>query len=217
MNHHKVFFLFLPGLLMLAACSPAVILPTATSIPSTVAPLTATPTVPPDWEAFTSEKFAYTIFLPAGWFIKDRPGTWAEYDPLDPKVGSGIDAFAAYLNRRVLALGIGARALPEGSTLASWMETAKTLIQNGVGQGVCYETTENEPAPAEQVILGGEPALLLEYQCPQAYDSFGLVVLAVHGGQGYWITRISPQGSAAEDRAELMQLLGTFSFAESQP
>ncbi|MCI0396718.1 MAG: hypothetical protein L0332_32420 [Chloroflexi bacterium] len=62
--------------------------------------------------------------------------------------------------------------------------------------------------------LDGEPATLLAYHCPQSYDNFGLVVLAIHSGQGYWITWLSPQGNDAGDRAEFMEILSTFSFAD---
>jgi hypothetical protein len=62
--------------------------------------------------------------------------------------------------------------------------------------------------------LDGEPALMLEYVCPGARDSFGLVVLSIHDNKGYWITWIAPQGNAEGDKAEFTQILSTFSFVD---
>ncbi|HKZ69244.1 MAG TPA: hypothetical protein VJ020_04140 [Anaerolineales bacterium] len=162
---------------------------------------------------FTSRRFGYSIRYPEGWIEKDRPGEWADFDPLDPNRGAGIDAFAAYLDGRNLALGIGARSLPADSTLDSWIETAKALIKNVANKGVCRETTENDPAPPESILLDGAPAVLLEYQCPARHDNFGLVVLSIHSGQGFWITWLSSQGRRDHDRAQFAQILSTFSFA----
>jgi hypothetical protein len=217
MNRYKIFSILMPGLLIfLASCSPVANLPTPTPVASTAVPPTVLPTEsPPEWQPFSSERFDYTISVPADWFPKERFGTWPDYDPLDAKMGTGIDAFAAYLDQRVLTLGIGARDLPADTTLESWVETAKSLIVTKPARGVCYETPEDEPVSAEQILLDGELAVLLEYHCPQVYDSFGLVVLAIHRGQGFWITWISPQGQAAEDRLEFMQILDTFSFADN--
>jgi hypothetical protein len=164
-------------------------------------------------QAFTSEKFGYSLLYPAGWLVKDKPGEWAEYDPLDPKNVGGIDAFAGYVDGRNLAIGVGARDLADAD-LASWVETAKSLIKAGVSKGVCYEGAEDDPISEEAITLGGEPAMLLEYHCPNAHDSFGLVALSTHNGRGYWITWISAQGNADADKAEFIQVLNTFSFID---
>jgi hypothetical protein len=168
----------------------------------------------PEEQAFTSERFGYSFSYPAAWITKDKPGEWADFDPLDPNRTEGIDAFAGYVNNRNLAIGIGARELPDGETLDSWTETARSLIKAGVGQGVCYEGIEDDPVSEEAITLDGEPAVMLEYVCPSDHDSFGLVALSIHNNQGYWITWIGPQGNAEGDRSEFMQILSTFSFAD---
>lgn len=193
---------------MAAACSPQG--PAATPPPEP----SPTPQAQPAGQAFTSERFGYSFSFPVGWLIKDKPGEWAEYDPLDPNRTNGIDAFAGYVNNRNLAVGIGARRLPDGETLDSWVETAKSLIKTGVSRGVCYEGIEDDPLTEEAITLDGEPAVLLEYVCPSSHDSFGLVALSIHKGQGYWITWIAPQGNAEGDKAEFTQILGTFEFTE---
>jgi len=196
----------------LPACAPQP--PAITADPSSV--LEPTPTEPPQLQGqdFTSERFGYSFQYPAGWIIKDKPGEWAEFDPLDPNRTNGIDAFAGYVDNRNLTIGIGARELPEGETLDSWVETAKTLIQAGVSKGVCYEGIEEDPVSEDEIALGGEPAVLLQYECPSSHDSFGLVALSIHNQKGYWITWIAPQGNAEADRAEFSQILSTFSFIE---
>ena len=178
-----------------------------------------TPTAVPATEAapgqpFTSQQFDYTFSYPAGWIIKEKPGEWAEFDPLDPNRGAGIDAFAAYLDGRTLALGIGARPLPAGTTLEAWSETAQELIKAGISRGICSEGIEDEPVSIEDATLDGEAALLLQYECPQTYDHFGLVLLAVREDKGYWITWLAPQGNAAGDRAEFMRIMSTWRFTE---
>jgi hypothetical protein len=205
-------------LVVISACSPQASAATAEPTLSPVASLVSEPTAtePPQSQrqTFTSERFSYSFQYPAGWIIKDKPGEWAEFDPLDPNRTNGIDAFAGYINGRNLTIGIGARPLPEGETLDSWVETAKSLITAGVSKGVCYEATEDDPLSENAIILDGEPALMLEYVCPNDHDSFGLVALSVHKNQGYWITWIAPQGNAEADRAEFAQILSTFSFVE---
>jgi hypothetical protein len=204
--------------LILVACAGPAADPTPTPAAPTAAPPTATlapaSTDPPAGEPFTSERFGYSLLVPPGWLFRDRPGEWPDFDPVDPRRGTGIDTFAAYLDGRNLALGIGARPLAEGDTLESWSETAQRLILESVGEGVCHETNEAEPAPAEPLTLAGEPALLLAYQCPQSYDNYGLVALAIHDGNGYWLTWLGPQGNEAGDRATFLALLDSFSFGE---
>ena len=215
---HKLMVLAAIGMMAsISACAPAV---PATAVPlqSPVASLSPEPTAtePPAAEGhlFTSERFDYSVEYPAGWITKDRPGEWADFDPLDPNRTGGIDAFAGYVNNRNLTIGIGARELSGEETLTSWVETAKSLIKSGVSRGVCYEGIENDPVSEEEIVLDGEPAILLQYECPDAHDSFGLVALSVHNQKGYWITWISPQGHAGADRAEFTGVLSTFSFTD---
>jgi hypothetical protein len=189
----------------LSACAPV-----GTPAPSP----TASPVPTAAGEQFTSQRFGYVFVIPAGWIIKDKPGEWADFDPLDPNRGQGIDAFAAYLDGRNLALGIGARPLSDAGTLQEWSTAAQELIKRGVSQGVCYEGIEDDPVSVTETILDGEPALLLEYHCPAAHDKFGLVLLAIHDGQGYWITWLSSQDNPAADRAEFARILGSFAFTD---
>lgn len=205
-----------PGLLVtllvaaLAACAPQT--PPASPTPAEPSPSPTLERKP--GQVFVSERFEYTFTYPSGWIVKDKPGEWPDYDPLDPNRGAGIDAFAAYLDGRNFSLGIGARSLTEDSSLEEWMETAKALILAGVSKGVCYESAEDEPAPPVAITLSGEPAVLLEYRCPNAFDFYGLVVLSIRNGQGYWITWLSPQGNEAADQAEFTEILSTFSFTD---
>lgn len=202
--------------LVLSACAPPSAAVTAEpTLPPIASPepiVTGTPE--PAGQAFTSGRFGYSFQYPSGWIVKDKSGEWPDFDPLDPNRTAGIDTFAGYVNNRNLALGIGARELPEGETLESWVETAKSLITAGVSRGVCYEGIENAPVSEEQITLGGEPATLLQYECPDPHDSFGLVALSVHDQKGYWLTWIAPQGKAESDKAEFVQILGTFSFTD---
>ena len=204
-------------LFALSACasppSPAVTAEPTLPPPASPDP-TATEALQSAGQAFTSERFAYSFEFPAGWIVRDKPGEWPDFDPLDPNRTSGIDIFAGYVDNRNLALGVGARDLPEGETLVSWVETAKSLIKAGVSKGICYEGIENDPVSEEQITLGGEPALLLQYVCPASHDSFGLVALSVYNQEGYWLTWIGPQGNAEGDKAEFTQILSTFSFTK---
>lgn len=168
----------------------------------------------PAGEVFRSERFGYSLVIPAGWLFRDKPGEWPVFDPVDPRRGTGIDTFAAYLEGRNLAMGVGVRPLAEGETLEGWAETVQRVILESVGKGVCHETNEAEPEPAEALTLDGEAALLLAYQCPQSYDNYGLVVLAIDEGNGYWITWLGPQGNEEEDRATFLAALDSFAFGE---
>jgi hypothetical protein len=203
-------------LIVLSACSPQTTAPPAepTSTAAVSPEPIATEPPQPQGQPFTSERFGYTFQYPANWIVKDRPGEWAEFDPLDPNRTGGIDAFGGYVNNRNLTIGFGARELSGEETLESWVETAKTLIKDGVSRGVCYEDIENDPVSEEDMTLDGEAALMLEYVCPGARDSFGLVVLSIHDNKGYWITWIAPQGNAEGDKAEFTQILSTFSFVD---
>jgi hypothetical protein len=212
-SFRAVLYLLLPAL---SACvSPQAVVTTEPTLSPTAAPApTVTETALPAGQAFTSERFGYSFQYPAGWIVKDNSGEWPDFDPLDPNRTAGIDTFAGYVNQRNLALGIGARELPAGETLESWVETAKSLITAGVSRGVCYEGIENDPVSEEPITLDGEPAILLQYECPDLHDSFGLVALSVHNQKGYWLTWIAPQGNAETDRTEFEHILATFSFTE---
>lgn len=203
-------------LIGLSACSPQISdIPAEPTLPPVASPEpTVTEQTQPEGQAFTSERFGYSFLYPAGWIIKDKPGEWADYDPLDPNRTGGIDAFAGYVNSRNLTIGIGARELLEEETLETWVETAKSLIKAGVSKGICYEDIENDPVSEEAISLDGEPAVMLEYECPSSHDSFGLVVLSIHQNKGYWITWIAPQGNAEGDKAEFTQILSTFLFVD---
>jgi hypothetical protein len=201
-----------------SACSPQTSnIPAEPTLPPAIAPeptITEQAQPEPERQAFISERFGYSFSYPAGWIIKDKPGEWADYDPLDPNRTGGIDAFAGYVNSRNLTIGIGARALPDGETLESWAETAKSLIKAGVSKGVCYEGIENDPISEGAITLDNEPAVILEYECPSSHDSFGLVALSIHNNMGYWITWIAPQGNAEGDKAEFTKILSTFLFVD---
>jgi hypothetical protein len=93
-----------------------------------------------------------------------------------------------------------ARGLSNEETLGSWVERTKTLITAGVSKGICYKDIENDPVSEEAIFLDGEPAVMLEYECPSSRDSFGLVVLSIHNNKGYWIIWIAPQGNAEADK-----------------
>lgn len=203
-------------LMLLSACSPrAAEVVAEPSLPPALSPEpTLTEQAQPEGQSFTSERFGYSFLYPAGWIVKDKPGEWADFDPLDPNRTGGIDAFAGYVDSRNLTIGIGARELSGEETLESWVETAKSLIKAGVSKGVCYEDIENDPISEETITLGGEPAVVLEYECPSPRDSFGLVALSIHNNRGYWITWIAPQGNAEGDKAEFTQILSTFLFVD---
>jgi hypothetical protein len=200
----------------LSACAPqsAAVTAEPTLPPAASLEPTVTAASQPTGQAFTSERFGYSFEYPAGWIVKDKPGEWPDFEPLDANRTPGIDSFAGYVNSRNLALGIGVRELPEGETLESWVEAAKSLIKAGVGKGVCYEGIENDPVSEEQITLDGEPAVLLQYECPLSHDSFGLVALSVRNQKGYWLTWIAPQGSAEADKVEFNHILSTFTFTE---
>ena len=211
------FFSWISIILMpLSACSPrAAQVVAELSLPPALSPEpTLTEQAQPEEHSFNSERFGYSFQFPAGWIVKDKPGEWADFDPLDPNRTGGIDAFAGYVDSRNLTIGIGARELSGEETLESWVEPAKSLIKAGVSKGVCYEDIENDPISEETVTLGGEPAVLLEYECPSPRDSFGLAALSIHNNQGYWITWIAPQGNAEGDKAEFSQILSTFLFVD---
>jgi len=91
MKKHMRSFLFLSMLvLLISACGPQKGL---------------------DGQAFTSERFGYGMMYPSGWIVKDNPGEWADYDPLDPNRTNGVDVFAGYVDGRNLTIGVGAREL----------------------------------------------------------------------------------------------------------
>lgn len=165
-------------------------------------------------EAYTSERFGYSIMYPTGWLVKDKDGEWPEYEPVDPNRVSGVDAFAGYVDGRNLAIGVGARELAD-TDLNTWVETAKSVIKTGAGRGgICNETVEDDPVSQEAITLAGEPAVLLEYRCRTEIDSFGLVALSIHEGKGYWITWISAQGNEEADKAQFLQVLSSFAFIQ---
>lgn len=161
-----------------------------------VAPTVALPT------PFTSVLYPYSLTVPAGWAVGPALLRWdgasspGHDEPIVDKFASGtsVSAFAY--------------AAPVQSDLDTFVKD--TIAFNVRDHG----DTCVAPAPetTEPIQIGGEPAVLLSWNCGILIN----LALTVHNGTGFvWVMR-NPSINAATDptdRALFDALLGTVKFA----
>lgn len=177
--------------LLLGACALSV-----GPLPVSQAP---SPTPTPAWTTFTSDRFAYSIDIPAGWEVLERvgevslPGARPRYpgtDTISTPQGHREDS-------RDETVVIAAREMADGESLEDWTELASSAT----------------PCPSfghDTRTLGGEQADLRKFECGGV---FWTQLTAVHGGRGYmvWLVSTSPR---PEGRPINDHFLQSFAFAD---
>lgn len=142
----------------------------------------------PQGTPFTSERHAYTIIVPDGWTVEERPGAWPLGTFFDADTGSGVD----YFERRDrdkgarLNLYLASQPIPAGMSVDEWIATHDDANDR---EHPCFDLVETFPT----VTVDGEPARQQAHHCETFFGSgddgalTGIQTLVSHNGRGYAI------------------------------
>lgn len=161
----------------------------------------ASQSVPPKPRSFTSKTYGYTLTVPAGWTTRQAFAKWDGESELD-----GTSASVDLIGQPADTKGVWAAAAPSKRDLAA--DTAFAIIWTAHYHG---DYCPSRPDMRNRVTVGGQPGVLLAYNC-------GILVntaLTVNHGVEYWFVFIDRGQAAATDptdRATFLAMLSSVRF-----
>jgi hypothetical protein len=179
---------------VLAGCSsPATTSPGATSTQS--APAAAS--TPPAARTFTSRHYRYTGALPAGWSSNVQATQQWNGQGAPGEQDSVVDLFSGPGGVEAWAM-----AAPTKQSLTAYT-TATTRASAAAHP--CPATPQTDQA----ITIGGEPARLLNMQCPAGSGFLVEIATTIHDGTAYVFTSQNPTGGGnhSADRAAFRKFL----------
>lgn len=207
--------LLVAALVSIAACQAEESAGTSAPQASISAGTTPTPSSESAPIAFASDRYAYAVDLPSGWYVhSEGAGVWTPEEL--GYIGPGTDAFELdYEGRGTVAnfpgitygLYVSAGPIARGTTLEEWTATIA-------------ETTDRESSchgdPGRQhVTVDGEPADLLIYDRTDCeHDHHVMIVSVLHAEMGYSVVWLAPRGEADARRATFDEILASFRFTQ---
>lgn len=144
---------------------------------------------------FTSSRYGYSLTMPPGWSIEEKPGAW-NGENNDPGGEPGMDAYHQYLREADPPLTIGVLALKPGTTVQEWVqsEASRTTIRG------C------QPDPGlEKTSLAGEAGLIQRQTCQSLTVTN---IFLVNKDRGYLLS----WGGTPEGLHTFLEILPTFRF-----
>jgi hypothetical protein len=180
-----------------AAATAAVLIAGTTSCAGSEGDPDAAPS--PAASTFASTQYGIELPLPTGW--NPVPAT-------EPWDGGDIDHTAAYADRIFTP---GSQELfilgqPTTRDLQPYVDTHTAWLSANRGCAA--------PAATSEVVLGGQPARLLEIHCPEGIFGPTLVLKAVAVAQGnaVIVTSFTPDGNVKEDSAAFESLVESMTW-----
>jgi hypothetical protein len=140
----------------------------------------------PGGVTYTSDRHGYSVFLPDGWTVEERLGTWELGEFFDANSEDGVDYFEDVNADGIptLYVYLASQPIPVGMSFDEW------VARHDVA------TTLNEPcfalvSPHESRLVDGENARVGTYHC-EDFDGTGIPYTGVqamvtHDGRGYAI------------------------------
>ena len=171
---------------------------------------------PPSEEiTFTSDRYGYTVQLPAGWYVRQEgAGSWTlRYLPY---LGAGTDSFEEDYPGRggttadfpgvTFGLYVSS-ANAEGRSLDEWTDALALTVKK-------YSSCKEEPA-RERTEVADVPATLLVYDRTEcSHDHHALLLGVVNGDSGYAILWLARRGEQDARRSDFETILRTFAFTQ---
>lgn len=168
---------------------------------------------------FISDRHTYSVILPDGWTVEERPGSWELGAFFDANSNSGVDYFER-LDPKYgppLYVYLSDQPIPAGMTFEAWAATHDSATREAQP---CFE----QIGTFENAIVDGENARVGAHRCEAFGSPLGgawmtVQTLVGHGGRGYAIY-VWPvwTGSAMppvdELRDEAADWLSRFSFTK---
>jgi hypothetical protein len=175
------------------ASSSAVVSPSSSSASQSSAPEPTT---------FTSETYGYTVTVPMGWTTTQAFEKWSGQEELD-----GTSVLVDRFGQPSVSRGMFAAAAPWKRGLTAY---TTYLI---AWQAHYHEQCPNRPNTKNPVTVGGQPGVLLAYNCGILINN----VATVHDGVGYLFVFVD-QGVASAtnptDHATFVKLLSSVQFPD---
>lgn len=187
---------------MLESCTPQALAtpaaapkaaPQVTAAPTQVSTVKPTPTQAPTptpypVQEFKSSRFGYSVSLPVGWNITEKPGKW-DGKLVDESGDAGTDTYGRP-GDDVPPLEIGVLAVKAGTTTKQWADSEAGSLKFPD----CTAAASMDPTT-----VGGSPGLVQHITCRRFKITH---VYLVHGDQGYmfsWASEgaVSPVFAAA--------------------
>ena len=160
-------------------------------------------------QTFSSNRYGYSVTIPASWLVTEIPGKWNGIAKGVGEQDAGTDRFSS---PGVIAIEVGFQAQADGTSIAAWESSEAAWVR----EGDCTEASSTEA-----IKVAGRDVLLLGETCPSQVigenpgnQSF-LNAFLVNGGTGVLIQMNSRKGHEAADRATFLQILGTLKLGPS--
>lgn len=156
---------------------------------------------PPTPKTFTSAAYGYTVTVPAGWTSRQAYAKWDGESGLN-----GDSAYVDLLGQPGETRGVWVAAAPRKGDLAAY--TTFLIAWNFHVHG---DTCPQRPNMREPVMIGGQPGILLAYNC-------GILVnnaATIHDGVGYFFAFVDHDLAAATDptdHATFLKILKSVQF-----
>jgi hypothetical protein len=152
---------------------------------------------PPAARTFTSRHYGYTGALPAGWSSGVQAAQQWNGQGAPGDEDSVVDLFSGPGGVEAWAI-----AAPTKQSLAAY---ARTTTRAAAAAHPCPATPQTDQA----ITIGGEPARLLNMQCPQGSGFLVEIATTIHDGTAYVFTSQNPTGSGnpSADRAAFRTFL----------
>lgn len=140
----------------------------------------------PDGVTYISDRHGYSVFLPDGWTVEERPGTWDNGEFFDANSDDGVDYFEEDLDGDgvpTLYVYLTSQPIPAGMSFDEWVarhDVATTAEQP------CFELLGS----FESGLVDGETARIGTYRCEDFEGGIpytGVQTMVAHEGRGYAI------------------------------
>ena len=178
----------------------------------------------PTGVTYTSDRHGYSVFLPDGWTIEERPGTWEVGEFFDANSEDGVDYFEDVNADGIptLYVYLASQDIPDGMSFDEWVARHDVAT---TGYQPCFKLVGS----SESRLVDGENARVGTYQCDDFEDTgipyTGVQTLVAHDGRGYaiyvWpapLPGFQPAGweyqSTSELQAEAAEWLAAFEFID---
>ncbi|MGH3176780.1 MAG: hypothetical protein ACRDPF_23315 [Streptosporangiaceae bacterium] len=179
---------------LLAGCSSsATTSPGATSTRSAL----AAASTPAAARTFTSRHYGYTGALPAGWSSNVQATQQWNGQGAPGEQDSVVDLFSGPGGVEAWAM-----AAPTKQSLAAY---TRAITRASAAAHPCPATPQTDQA----ITIGGEPARLLNMQCPAGSGFLVEIATTIHDGTAYVFTYQNPTGGGnhGADRAAFREFL----------
>ena len=155
----------------------------------------------PQPRTFTSKSYGYTVTVPARWTARQAFEKWDGTSELD-----GTSALVDLFGQPNETKGIFAAATPWKRGLAAYRTFLITWNAHYHG-----DYCPAEPNTTSRVTVGGQPGVLLAYNCGILVNN----VVTVHGGVGYLFAFVDqgiPAATDPTDHATFLMFLRSVQF-----